>query len=600
MMKPIKNILLVYPEIPKNTFWSFTYTFKFIRKKGAMPPLGLITVAALFPEKYHLKLVDMNIEPLPDSDIQNADMVFISAMIVQKESLRDVVGRCNRLGTPVVAGGAYPTSSPEEITGVDHLVQGEVEDNFLDILAEIEAGEGKEIYPCPDRPEIGTTILPRFDLLKMDAYGTMSVQYSRGCPFKCEFCDIWKVYGNKPRLKSSETVISELNRIYELGWRGAVFLVDDNFIGNKKQVKQSLLPALQTWQADHFHDFSFFTQASINMADDDDLLLGRQRSGFTEVFIGIETPSTASLKETGKTQNLKTDLKQAVRKIQTAGIEVMAGFIVGFDSDTEDIFDRQISFIQETGTPQAMVGLLAALPGTDLHQRLTDEGRILGGTMGNNTHNLTTNFKTKMRPAELRKGYLKVLSSIYDSNLKNYFSRCSRLMDNLENTAYFQRKIGFNEVRMFFKSLLRQPFTPYGYQYIKFITRNFIKNRPIWGEAIRFSIIGHHFHTITQETLKVDKVTSDLERSYRYLQEQVGQYSTAVLDHSMEVFQNIVELYDQRKETLDSIYRQIEKVHIDFRDDINQTYSDMSGKINALFLNFEEGLIKHGRAIKQI
>ena len=597
MMKQIKNILLVYPEIPKNTFWSFAYALKFIGKKGSMPPLGLITVAAFFPEKYHLKLLDMNIEPLPDSDIQHADMVFISAMIVQKESFVDVVARCNRLKTPVVAGGAYPTSSPGDISGVDHLIQGEVEDTFQDILMDIEAGRAKKLYPRSKRPDIRTSVLPRFDLLKMNEYGTMSIQYSRGCPFKCEFCDIWKVYGNKPRLKSSETIISELDRIYELGWRGPVFLVDDNFIGNKKQVKQSLLPALQTWQTDHSHDFNFFTQASINMADDDVLLRGMQRAGFDEVFIGIETPSTASLRETGKTQNLKTDLKEAVRKIQASGIEVMAGFIVGFDSDTEDIFDRQISFIQEIGTPQAMVGLLAALPGTDLYERLMKEDRILGETMGNNTHNLATNFQTKMNPAALRKGYLKILSSIYDSNLKNYFSRCNRLMDNLDNTTYFQRKIGFNEILITLKSLLRQPFTPYGYQYIKFIVRNIIKNRPICGEAIRYSIIGHHFYTITQETLKVDKVTSDLDRSYRYLQDQISQYSTAVLDHSMEVFQNIIELYDQRKKILERIYRQIEKVHIDFRDDINETYSEMSDKINSLFSNFEEGLMKHGRAI---
>ncbi len=596
-MDVIQNILLVYPEIPNNTFWSFSYALKFVKKKSAQPPLGLITVAAHFPEKYNLKLIDMNVEPLTEEDVKQADMVFVSAMIVQKESLTDVIALCNRLEKPIVAGGAYPTSSYKEISGVDHFVLGEIEDTFQDILSDIEAGKARNVYPPPERPEISFSPVPRFDLLKLNTYGTMSVQYSRGCPFKCEFCDIWKVYGNKPRLKSHETIVAELDRLFSLGWRGALFIVDDNFIGNKRRVKKELLPALLAWQKEHGYAFNFFTEASINIADDEELLNGMQNAGFSEVFIGIETPSVDSLKETGKKQNLKIDLKEAVRKIQAKGIEVMGGFILGFDNDTEDIFDSQIAFIQQAGIPQAMVGLLNALPGTDLFQRMEKEGRIICETMGNNTHCMTTNFKTKMDEVTLREGYKKVLSTIYDKNLSNYFERCNRLMDNLGDTTHYQREIGYKEIIMLLKSLFRQPFTPYGIQYIKFIIRNFIRNRNIFGEVIRYSIYGHHFHTITQETLKVEQVSLDLDTGYGYLCEQVSQYSSVVVDHSMDVFQNIIDLWDQSKEILEGIQNQIEKVHIDFRDEIIDKYNDISEKTNALFSNFKEGLTKHGRAV---
>ncbi|MBW2365649.1 MAG: B12-binding domain-containing radical SAM protein, partial [Deltaproteobacteria bacterium] len=360
-MSTVKNILLVYPEVPTNTYWSFKYALKFLKKKSAMPPLGLITLAALFPENYNLRLIDMNIEPLNEKDIQWADAVFVSAMIIQKESLKKVIADCNRLKTPVVSGGPYATSSYQEIDGVDHFVLGEVEDTFKNFLQDLEKGNAKKIYRQPERPDITSTVTPRFDLLDMNAYSSMSIQYSRGCPFKCEFCDIWKVYGNKPRVKSAETVIRELDVLYQSGWEGPVFMVDDNFIGNKKHVKKELLPVIIEWQIKHSHIFRFTTEASINIADDNELLAQMRDAGFNQVFIGIETPSTEALKETGKFQNLKIDMVEAIQTVQEYSIEVMAGFIIGFDTDKEDIFDRQISFIQQTGIPQAMVGLLNAL-----------------------------------------------------------------------------------------------------------------------------------------------------------------------------------------------------------------------------------------------
>ncbi|SHJ33001.1 Radical SAM superfamily enzyme YgiQ, UPF0313 family [Desulfatibacillum alkenivorans DSM 16219] len=504
-MKKLTKALLVYPKVPDNTYWSFKHALRFVRKKSSMPPLGLITLAAMFPRDVTLKLVDLNIEKLRKKDLEWADAVFVSAMIIQKDSFEEVVALARAAGKPVIAGGPYAGSSHKEIRGVDHFVLGEVENSFQGFLEDFQAGKAKGLYPPPEKPSLDQTPPPRFDLLKMESYASMSVQYSRGCPFNCEFCDIWKVYGNKPRLKPAESMIRELQTLHDQGWRGPVFVVDDNFIGNKRRVKAELLPAMFRWQKDHKYPFRFFTEASINLADDDALLQGMAAAGFNEVFIGIETPSAEALAETGKTQNLKCDMARAVTKIQEYGIEVMAGFILGFDSDTEDIVERQAAFIQQTGIPQAMVGILTALPGTELHSRLEREGRLLRVSDGNNTHNTTANFRTKMDAAVLQQSYTKLLSIIYDKNLKNYFDRCSKLLDNVGDPSLTMREVRFREIMMLLRSLARQPFTPYGYQYLKFITTRFVKNRRTFSEAVKFSIVGHHFHKITRQMVKAQE-----------------------------------------------------------------------------------------------
>jgi len=593
----MKNILLVYPKVPNNTYWSFKYALKFVNKMSAMPPLGLITVAALFPEEYNLKLIDLNVEPLQEKDIIRADAVFVSAMIVQKDSFQKVVSTCNRLKRPVIAGGPYPTSSHEEITGVDHFVLGEVEDTFKDILTDLKNGTAKKVYPRPERPDMSRSIIPRFDLLDLNSYSSMSVQYSRGCPFKCEFCDIWTIYGNKPRVKNHENFISELEMLYNLGWRGAVFVVDDNFIGNKHRVKKELLPALIEWQKEHNYIFRFFTEASINMADDEDLLSAMRNAGFNEVFIGIETPAIEGLKETDKIQNIRTDMHKAIRTIQNHGIGVMAGFILGFDSDRDDIFDRQISFIQKAGIPRAMVGLLTVLPGTKLSDRLEREGRLKGITDGNNTHNLEANFITKMDSVKLKEGYQKVLATIYDSNLKNYFTRCNRLLDNIGNSHFFSRKIHLDELRILIKSIFRQPFTPYGYQYVKFAIRSFIKHPRTFSEAIALCITGHHYYTITQETLKIERISLDLEKGYSYLSEQLNSYSAILKNNYREGIRNVVELWNQRKDLLEDIGKKIDKIHVDFREDISAKYNEIAKKMGNLFDTFEDDLLKRGKGI---
>ena len=504
MVNKTKKALLVYPEVPKNTYWSFNHALKFVGKKSNMPPLGLITLAALFPEHWELRLVDMNVSRLRDKDILWADAVFVSAMIVQKDSFARVVKRCNLLAKPVVAGGPYPGSSHHEIQGVSHFVLGEVEDTFAAFVDDLEAGRAAELYPAPPRPGMSRRVIPRYDLLKWKSYASMAVQYSRGCPFKCEFCDIWKAFGNKPRLKAPANVLAELDALYELGWRGAVFVVDDNFIGNKSRAKKELLPAFIEWQKAHGFPYRFYTEASINMAQDTELLTSMSSAGFNEVFIGIETPSAESLKETGKVQNLQVNMRQAIRTIQEHGIEVMAGFILGFDSDTDDIADRQIQFIQQSCIPQAMVGLLIALPGTDLYHRLEREGRIIRASDGNNTDCAAVNFQTRMDGEHLKAGYRKVMATIYDKNLKNYFDRCSRLLDTLGKPRLSPRDIRMEELWIAAKSIIRQPFTPYGVEYVKFLARNFVKNNSTFSEAIKYGIVGHHFHAITQQILATE------------------------------------------------------------------------------------------------
>lgn len=494
--------LLVYPEVPKDTYWSFSHTLKFINKKSAMPPLGLITLAALFPDGYDLKLVDMNIERLTENHIQWADTVFISAMIVQKESFEKVVGLCNRHGTPVVAGGPYATSSYQDIQGVDHFVLGEAEPVFTDFLYDYEQGCAKKVYRCAEKPDLAQSVLPRFDLLKVNSYANMCVQYSRGCPFKCEFCDIWPIYGNKTRVKPAQKMIAELQAVFDRGWRGPVFVVDDNFIGNKHKAKSQLLPALIDWQQAHRHPFQLFTEASINMAEDPDLLTAMVAAGFDEVFIGIETPRRESLAEAGKNQNLKVDMLEAVRTIQRCGLEVNAGFILGFDHDTHEVFNDQAAFIQKAGIPKAMVGLLTALPGTRLYQRLQAEGRIVDQASGNNTHSMGTNFITKMDASQLISGYQKLLNQLYGKRLKTYFQRCNLLLDAMRERAVFNRKIGYQEIVVLIKSLVQQSLRPYGLRYIRFVSRNFLKNRRLFPEAVRLALQGHHFYMITRQVLR--------------------------------------------------------------------------------------------------
>ncbi len=404
------KILLVYPEFP-DTYWSFRHALSFEGKKSAFPPLGLLTVSAMLPPSWERRLVDMNVRPLKTADIEWADLIFASAMIVQKDSLHDVVQLCKAHRKRVVIGGPYITTSSGDLPEADHIFVGEAETTLPEFVRDLEAGHPKRVYQAAERPALTLTPVPHFHLADLKRYSAMSIQYSRGCPFQCEFCDIIEIYGRKPRTKTNEQMLAELDALRDAGWRGMVLIVDDNFIGNKPNVKR-LLPALAAWSEAHDHPFSFITEASVNLADDEDLLEGMRRARFRRVFLGIETPVEESLKEAQKFQNTRHSLLDSMRRIQQYGIEVMAGFIVGFDSDPEDIFERQIRFIRESAIPLAMVGLLTALPDTQLWRRLKREDRLLTESTGNNT-DASLNFIPKMDAARLVEGYKNILRNIY-------------------------------------------------------------------------------------------------------------------------------------------------------------------------------------------
>jgi radical SAM superfamily enzyme YgiQ (UPF0313 family) len=404
------KVLLVYPEFP-DTFWSFKHALKFIRKKASSPPLGLLTVAAMLPPDWEIRLADLNIGPLSSRDLEWADAAFISAMVVQRDSARRAIALCKQAGIMVVAGGPLFTTEYANFSEVDTFVLNEAEITLPDFLADLERGQVKRIYTTDQFPDIYQTPAPRWDLVDFKNYATMDLQFSRGCPYNCEFCNITVLFGRRPRTKTAAQLIGELDGLYKLGWRGGIFFVDDNFIGNKKLLKSEILPALIRWRQGK-SGLSFSTEVSINLADDDELVEMMARAGFTTVFIGIETPDENSLAECNKFQNTGRDLVASVKRLQRAGIQVQGGFIVGFDSDKPSIFQRQIDFIQQSGIVSAMVGLLQAPYGTPLYRRLKAEGRILTQLSGDNVDG-STNIIPKMDIQVLRSGYARLLEHIY-------------------------------------------------------------------------------------------------------------------------------------------------------------------------------------------
>src|ERR1035437_5855106 len=387
------KILLVSPRTP-DTFWSFKHALRFVSRKSSIPPLGLLTVAAMLPPEWKLKLVDKNVERLKDEDLLWADYVLLGAMIVQKESVREIAARCTALGKIVIAGGPLFTTGHEAFPEIKHFVLGEAEEVMSQVVADMRRGQLQSIYRATGWPDITQTPVPRWDLINLRHYVTMSVQFSRGCPFDCEFCDIIVMNGRVPRTKTPAQLIAELDVLCRRGWKDMVFIVDDNFIGDKRRTK-TLLHALIEWRQRARPGIGFLTEASVNLADDPELCALMVQAGFKKVFVGIETPSVEALEECRKRQNQNRDLVAAVQTLQRAGLEVMGGFIVGFDSDQSDIFKRQFEFIQRSGVTTAMVGLLTALPQTRLWQRLKREGRLEAESTGNNT-DAALNFKPRL------------------------------------------------------------------------------------------------------------------------------------------------------------------------------------------------------------
>jgi radical SAM superfamily enzyme YgiQ (UPF0313 family) len=485
------NVLLIYPLFP-DTFWSFKHALQFVHKKSAMPPLGLLTVAAMLPAEWRKRLVDLNVTSLSDKDLKWADIAFISAMAVQWPSSQQVIHRCKAAGLKVVAGGPLFTAMYDKFDEVDHFVLNEAELTLPPFLADLERGTPQRIYASTEFADVHQTPAPLWELVNMKKYATMNIQFSRGCPYDCDFCNITTLFGHRPRIKTTSQVIYELDILYNLGWREKVFFVDDNFIGNKRFLKDELLPALIRWRKGKT-GILFETEVSINLADDDQLLEMMVDAGFSTVFIGIETPDEQSLAECGKHHNCNRDLLQAVKRIQRAGMEVQGGFIIGFDNDVATIFKRQIEFIQNSGIVTAMVGMLQAPPGTKLYERLASQGRLLGMSTGDNVDG-STNIIPMMGIELLQSGYKTMIRSLYAP--QQYYERVRTFLREY-TPPKFTIPIGWTEVSAFFRSILRLGILgkEAAYYWRLFFWTLFHRPR-LFPMAITYTIYGYHFRRI--------------------------------------------------------------------------------------------------------
>lgn len=483
--------LLIYPEFP-DTFWSFKHALKFIHKKSAFPPLGLLTLGAMLPKEWSIRLIDTNVTNLTEKDIGWADFVFISAMVVQRDSARQIIARCKEAGLKVVAGGPLFTSEYEEFEDVDYFVLNEAELTLPPFLADMEQGCARRVYKTSEFSDMRETPTPMWELADIKRYASMNIQFSRGCPFDCEFCNVTALFGHRVRIKSARQIVQELDGLYNLGWRGPVFFVDDNFIGNKRYLKTQLLPAIIEWRQGK-RGVSFNTEASVNLVDDELLMEMMVEAGFDTVFIGIETPDEESLAECNKKQNKNRDLVECVKRIQRAGLQVQGGFIVGFDNDTLSIFQRQIDFIQKSGIVTAMVGLLQAPAGTRLYQRLKQEGRLTGYTSGDNVDG-TTNIIPRMDLDVLNDGYKNIMRHIYSRKL--YYKRIRTFLREYK-APKVEINLDFQRFLAFFRSNIRLGiFGRERLQYWRLFLWTLLRRPGLLPLAITFAIYGHHFRKV--------------------------------------------------------------------------------------------------------
>lgn len=489
------NILLVNPTFP-DTFWGFRHALKFISKKAAYPPLGLLTVAAMLPPAWNKRLIDMNVQTLKDADLMWADYVFLGGMSVQQSSARGVITRCKSLGIKIVAGGPLFTVHHEEFDDVDHLVLNEAELTLPRFLNDLALRRPQHRYESNEWADLTRTPLPLWSLINSHDYGSMNLQYSRGCPYDCEFCDITVLYGRVPRTKTKEQLLRELDNLYAFGWRGGVFFVDDNFIGNKYRLKKDILPAMIEWMEKMKYPFSFNTEASIDLSDDEELMDLMAKAGFHAVFVGIESPNEESLVECKKIPNKNRDLIASVKKIQHHGFQVQGGFIVGFDSDPSSIFQKVVDFVQESGIVTAMVGLLNAPVGTKLYQRLMKEGRLLKTMTGDNT-DFSMNFIPRMNREALLKGYRSLLEHIYAP--KPYYARVKHFLRTYRPPAVHLSRLTMADIRALVAStVVLGVVGKERFQYWKLFLWSLFTRPRLFPLAITFSIYGHHFRKILE------------------------------------------------------------------------------------------------------
>lgn len=467
---------------------------KFIKKKAAVPPLGLITASALLPSDWQKKLIDMNVSKLDTRDIIWADYVFISAMSIQKESVERVISECVKHKTKIVAGGPLFTQEYKKYFQIEHFVLNEAEITLPLFLEDLSRAKPERVYKTSEFADLSLSPVPDYHLLESRKYAFMNIQISRGCPYACDFCEITYLPGYKVRMKKPVQIIKELEALYRLNWRGSVFITDDNFIGNKKEIKNGLLPVLKDWMRTRKYPFSFNIQSSINLADDNELLTQLVETGFTSSFIGIETPDDYSLQACNKVQNKSRDLLQCVKKIQNSGLQVSGGFIVGFDSDTPGVFQRQIDFIQKSGIVSAMVGLLNAPKNTVLYKRLESENRLTDESNGNNT-DLRINFIPKMNYSELVEGYKKIIENIY--SIKPYYNRIRQFLLNYTYRTRQQKRLDLSIIKPFFKSVFILGIANKGrIQYWKLLVWTLFNRPELLTDAITYAIFGYHFRIV--------------------------------------------------------------------------------------------------------
>ncbi|MDO8517142.1 MAG: B12-binding domain-containing radical SAM protein [Nanoarchaeota archaeon] len=584
------KVLPIFPRFPL-TFWGFQKSLPYVGKKATMPPTGLATILAMLPKEFEpQRIIDLNVEKLEDKDIKNSDIIFTSSMIIQENSHNEILDRAHFYGKKVVAGGPFPSSYPERNEKADYIVAGEAEITFNAFLEDFLQGKAKRVYTEEgviksgrnsslltknNKPLLETTPIPRWDLLNLNQYNSPAIQYSRGCPYNCEFCDITKLFGREPRTKTPKQMLLELDAVHEQGYTGSIFIVDDNFIGNKKNVRQ-LLPEIIKWQKEKDYPFSFFTEASMELAWDEnkDILEQMVSAKFNQVFLGIESTDLDALTKINKKQNLKMSQAESIKRIQNAGLEATGGFIIGLDGEKPEVFDQLYNFIQTSGIVVPMSGLLTVLKGTNLYNRLVKEDRMITESTGNNTHNLAFNFKPQLDERFLIEGYKKLLQKLFEP--KNYYERCRILQDNI-GEINTRNRMNLEGLTAFAKSLNNHLVSRGGFEYLKYITRTAIKNPRYFPEAITHAIKLEHFREITKETIKSDDYNYKIESLYDKFKKKTEQISLKYSDDFQKQYEKVSNIAENLKKSAEKKYLAI---HEDFRGNAKKVLDDFQLRIN--------------------
>lgn len=590
------KILPVYPEFPE-TFWGFKTALRYIGKRASMPPTGLLTVAGMLPDDQFevQKVADLNVSPLRDEQLENTDIIFTSSMVIQENSHNEVIERAHEHGKKVVAGGPFPTSYPERNAGADYIVAGEAELTLAPFLEDLVKGNAQRMYTersvagrtrvelsVGGKPTLSSTPIPRWDLVDLKNYASASIQYSRGCPFNCEFCDITKLFGKEPRTKTPEQMVKEFNAIFDRGYRGSVMIVDDNFIGNRADVR-ALLPRITGWQKANGFPFQLFTEASMNLGWDsnEDIREAMVEAGFNSVFLGIETDDENSLAKMGKVQNMKMPALEAVRNIQRAGLEVTGGFIIGCDGEKPGTAKRLYNFIQEAGILISMVGLLVPIKGTRLYERLEKEGRLREDSQGNNTHHLAFSFIPEQDERTLIKDYTQLLVDLF-LRPKNYYARARVLQENLGQNPQSGRT-NLEGVLAFARSLKNQIFARGGLEYVKYLAETAVKNPRYFPEAVAQAIKLDHFGNITKEMLRADAYIPHTERLYKQFLEKAQKMSERYEKNVREAGRAVSEVAHRIIKRAEKKYY---KLHRDFREGAEKALENLRERIQAEILRY--------------